>query len=499
MRLKKTIIMKRIITFIAAVLITATSLMAQSPEKMSYQAVVRNANNDLIKDTQIGMQISILKSSASGTAVYIETQTPTTNTNGLATVEIGGGTVVSGDFSAIDWSAGSYFIKTEIDPAGGTSYTITATSQLLSVPYALYAKTAENVQWQKDNANIYYEDGNVSVLSQPTDINLQVGKIYSNFFSNSFQDIDLSKDRTAYISGLWDANSTAKGVLYLGGNHINPDQVEGSLTFVSGTWENAAIQGREGTNTDCSGELVFLTRHEETSPLTERMRINENGFTGIGTSAPSATLHIRGNSTTEDALKLQINSTSGVGYGQTGIRFQAWRDDASLAAIRAFDIGDWNGDLRFYTDNDNTENENLQERMRLSKDGYLGIGTPNPLYNLHIFNTNSSYIGIESDDNTGLIFKTNRSGADSYLMGIDAGNNKFRIANTTTNGYPFVIHGENIGINTLNPTAPLHIKDFMKLEPRNTAPSNPEEGMVYYDSTDHKLKVYTGSGWENLN
>ncbi len=487
--------MKRIITFIAAVLITATSLMAQSPEKMSYQAVVRDANNDLVKDTQIGMQISILKSSASGTAVYVETQAPTTNENGLVSIEIGNGTS-NDDFSTIDWSAGPYFIKTETDVNNDGTYDVTATSQLLSIPYALYAKTAGNVQWQKDNANIYYENGNVSVLSQPTDINLQVGKIYSNFFSNSFQDIDLSKDRTAYISGLWDAGTTAKGVLYLGGNHINTDQIEGSLTFVSGAWENAAIQGREGSNTDWSGELVFLTRHGETPSLTERMRINENGLIGIGTNAPSATLHVKGNSSTEDALKLQVNSN---GLGQTGIRFQAWHDDATLAAIRAFDIGDWNGDLRFYTDNDNTENENLQERMRLSKDGYLGIGTPNPLYNLHIFNTNSSYISIESNDNTGLIFKTNRSGADSYLMGIDAGNNKFRIANTTTNGYPFVIHGENIGINTLNPKAPLHIKDFMKLEPRSTAPSNPEEGMVYYDSTDHKLKVYTGSGWENLN
>jgi len=138
--------MKQIILILTAVLFTATSLMAQSPEKMSYQAVVRDANNDLIKDTQIGMQISILQSAAGSTAVYVETQTPTTNTNGLVTVEIGGGTVVSGDFSTIDWSAGPYFIKTEIDPAGGTSYTITSTSQLLSTPYALYAKTADSIQ-----------------------------------------------------------------------------------------------------------------------------------------------------------------------------------------------------------------------------------------------------------------------------------------------------------------------------------------------------------------
>jgi hypothetical protein len=85
------------------------------------------------------MQISILQGSANGTAVYVETQTPTTNTNGLVSLEVGGGTVLSGNFSTIDWANGPYFIKTETDPAGGTNYTITGTSQLLSVPYAMYA------------------------------------------------------------------------------------------------------------------------------------------------------------------------------------------------------------------------------------------------------------------------------------------------------------------------------------------------------------------------
>jgi hypothetical protein len=90
------------------------------------------------------MQLSILQGSVAGTAVYVETQTPTTNINGLVSLEIGSGTVVSGTFNTIDWSAGPYFIKTETDPTGGTTYTITGTSQLMSVPYALYAKTSGN-------------------------------------------------------------------------------------------------------------------------------------------------------------------------------------------------------------------------------------------------------------------------------------------------------------------------------------------------------------------
>ena len=144
--------MKKIYTILVAVLITASVFLpqqagAQTPEAMSYQAVIRNASNQLVTNQGIGMQISILQGSATGTAVYVETHNTTTNANGLVTVEIGNGTVVSGDFATIDWANDVYFIQTETDPttAGGTNYTITGTSQLLSVAYALHAKTAESV------------------------------------------------------------------------------------------------------------------------------------------------------------------------------------------------------------------------------------------------------------------------------------------------------------------------------------------------------------------
>ncbi len=114
-------------------------VFAQAPQKMSYQAVIRDGSNALVTTTAVGMQINILQGSANGTAVYAETQIPTTNINGLASIEIGGGTVVSGNLSTIDWANGPYFIKTETDPAGGINYTITGTSQLLSVPYALFS------------------------------------------------------------------------------------------------------------------------------------------------------------------------------------------------------------------------------------------------------------------------------------------------------------------------------------------------------------------------
>jgi len=132
--------MKNSFTILVALFIVATTF-AQAPEKMSYQATVRDATGNLVTNQQVGMQISILQTTVGGTAVYVETQTPTTNANGLVSIAIGAGTPVNGTFATIDWSTGTFFIKTETDPTGGTSYTITGTSQLLSVPYALHAKT----------------------------------------------------------------------------------------------------------------------------------------------------------------------------------------------------------------------------------------------------------------------------------------------------------------------------------------------------------------------
>ncbi|HNW90643.1 MAG TPA: hypothetical protein PKN48_13340 [Bacteroidales bacterium] len=134
--------MKKLITILTAVLISAT-LLAQSPQKISYQAVIRNTSNQLVTNSLVGIRISIMKNSPNtGILVYQEIQTPTTNANGLVSIEIGGDYT---GFDTIHWESGPYFIKTETDPAGSTNYTITGSSQILSVPYALHAKTAESV------------------------------------------------------------------------------------------------------------------------------------------------------------------------------------------------------------------------------------------------------------------------------------------------------------------------------------------------------------------
>jgi uncharacterized protein (TIGR02145 family) len=138
--------MIKIYSILIALFISA-SLFAQSPRKMSYQAVVRNSNGELLGSQDVGMRVSILHNSPTGSEVYREIYNPNprTNANGLISIEIGGGIALAGSFSSIDWGNGEYFIKTETDLSGGTNYTIIAVSQLLSVPYALHAKTAETV------------------------------------------------------------------------------------------------------------------------------------------------------------------------------------------------------------------------------------------------------------------------------------------------------------------------------------------------------------------
>ena len=135
--------MKKFFTMMIMVLTVAVA-MAQAPEKFSYQAIVRNASNALVTNASVSVRVSILQGSVTGNLVYMEMHTVPTNANGLLTLEIGGGTVQQGSFADINWANGPFFLKTEIDPAGGSNYNVTSTQQLMSVPYALYAKEADN-------------------------------------------------------------------------------------------------------------------------------------------------------------------------------------------------------------------------------------------------------------------------------------------------------------------------------------------------------------------
>ena len=138
--------MKKILLSLVAAATLSFSSFGQAPEGFKYQAVVRDAGNTILNNQAVGLRMTIQQGAIGGTTVYSETFAPTTNTYGLVNLEIGNGTVVSGTFANIDWSAGPYFMETAVDVTGGTNYAVMGTSQLMSVPYALYAKTSGNGQ-----------------------------------------------------------------------------------------------------------------------------------------------------------------------------------------------------------------------------------------------------------------------------------------------------------------------------------------------------------------
>lgn len=242
--------MKKIFTILAAVLLTA-SVFAQARQKMSYQAVIRNASNTLVTNTPVGMQISILQGSSTGTAVYVETQTPTTNANGLVSLEIGTGTIVTGTFASINWATGPYFIKTETDPANGTTYTITGTSELLSVPYALHAKTAESITGGGSTDNFYLGQdtlGGIVYYIYKDATGTQHGLIVSKTESNTAQwqaaGVLVNANRTwdgAYNTPLMTSSAAATYIATLGAGWYLPSIDELSLLWQSRFTSNKAL------------------------------------------------------------------------------------------------------------------------------------------------------------------------------------------------------------------------------------------------------------------
>jgi hypothetical protein len=131
--------MKKMITLLLACIFAAATIKAQVPQKINYQGIARTNGGAALRDKALGIRLSILQGSANGAAQYVETHSVTTNAYGLYNVAIGGGTAVSGTMAGVTWGNGDKFIKVEMDANGGSNYTASATSQLLSVPYALFS------------------------------------------------------------------------------------------------------------------------------------------------------------------------------------------------------------------------------------------------------------------------------------------------------------------------------------------------------------------------
>lgn len=330
--------MKPVITTLIALILT-TKVFAQAPDKMSYQTVIRNSSNSLISSAPIGMRISVLQGSVTGSAIYIETQSPTTNANGLASMEIGGGTVVIGNFSAIDWANGPYFIKTETDPTGGTNYSITGTSQLLSVPFALYAKNTDS--WSV-NADSIFTFKKVGIGTSSPKLSLDVrtdnlsairGAGFSQYSSNNFGSIlFLNKFRGSIQNPNPVINNDYTGGIILSG--YNGTSASVSSTAIG----SAIIGGRINGNVTLNSlpqDLYFATGATTTQndPYlnnTVRMVITSSGNVGIGTTIPARILHVN------DVMRLEPRASAPTSPSKGDIYF-----DSTTNKLRVYDGTTW--------------------------------------------------------------------------------------------------------------------------------------------------------------
>jgi hypothetical protein len=246
--------------------------MAQAPQKVSYQSVIRDHSGVLVKSGTVAMRISIVQGSASGTAVYTETQTVSTNVNGLASLEVGTGTAVLGIFSEIDWSNSPYFLKVETDPAGGITYSISGTSEILSVPYALHATTADsliNTQWTTIDTNIYYNKGNVGIGTSSPEKTLDVSgtmRVVNESNSSDLNNYGFGNFYSYSSLALGDLTSNS----YWSISHRKPGHSEQDHSFA-------------------------LEYYDGGSSWEQLLNITSNGNVGIGVKIPTAKLDVEGN------------------------------------------------------------------------------------------------------------------------------------------------------------------------------------------------------------
>jgi len=278
--------MKRLTLLFVTLLFSITGILAQTPNQFKYQAVLRNADGTIIADENITVDISILQGSESGISVFDEQHSPTTTAQGVINLNLGS---VS-DLSVVDWNADIYFVEISVNG------TIMGTSQLLSVPYALYAE--KTGIWTKEGEIVYYNNGNVGIGTTAP-----YGDLHIFDDDASWLEIETSMATKWAISEL----RAPGGVFQL--SFIGSD-APGAGAIISNTAniDAIAVNGLNIINEENS-HIAFLTNGFE--PSDEKMRITSEGNIGIGNTSPNEKLEVIG------AIKIGDGGYSGITDGAT--------------------------------------------------------------------------------------------------------------------------------------------------------------------------------------
>ena len=393
--------MKKIFLIIAIILFYAALALSQAPQSFKYQTVIRNASGEPISNQNVSLTIELIQGSPSGSVVCFESFEVATNEFGLVNLEIGSQN--PSEFSAIDWSYGPYFVSIILN---GTAM---GTTQLLSVPYALYAEKSGNAgtinPWSQNGSSIFYNGGSVGIGTSNPYSSLDIRGIAGDGGS-----LNLSTADELHELKLWS------------GHNSMPASLIG--------WHN-------------TDKLIFASGAD--GAYNPQVTITGDGKVGIGTSVPSTSLEIKGSHLNDDTASIKTRSYDGShflnlfsGHTNDPAPFLFWKSTDPLRF--ATDEGGWS------------------EKMRITSDGWVGIGTDNPLTQLHI-QGNDPDISLDIPSTSSFNHLELKFRVDGEIM-------SSLIYSKSTNNLTFQNNGNNslviaqnsyVGVGTSSPQNKLHV------------------------------------------
>ena len=210
--------MKKFYVILCLAIASLTQLQAQAPQGFNYQATVRNSSGDLIVNTNVYFKFNVIQGSNTAVPIFTETHYVPTDDLGKVNLIIGQGTANTGTFSELDWSLGSYYLGIELNTGDG--YVAMGTTQLLSVPYALYAENSGNSTPTTPNLEAVLSENNsannqqIKDLLDPSDAQDAVTLAYISDLEGQIDEINLNIDHDGdgFTENQGDCDDTNFGV-----------------------------------------------------------------------------------------------------------------------------------------------------------------------------------------------------------------------------------------------------------------------------------------------